>query len=86
MNRCEHHGEVHSAQFSPDGQRIVTASMDHTARLWDIPTVSAKDTLKTCFSSLIWPKLWLASLSQLRRHTEPFHAVAQNRSAQRSAK
>ena len=26
---------VHSAQFSPDGQRVVTASRDKTARLWD---------------------------------------------------
>ena len=24
-----------SAQFSPDGQRVVTASGDNTARLWD---------------------------------------------------
>ncbi|MFL6551740.1 MAG: WD40 repeat domain-containing protein [Chthoniobacterales bacterium] len=28
-------GAVHSAQFSPDGQRVVTASRDKTARLWD---------------------------------------------------
>ena len=27
--------EVLSAQFSPDGQRVVTASLDNTARLWD---------------------------------------------------
>ena len=26
---------VFSAQFSPDGQRVVTASADKTARLWD---------------------------------------------------
>ena len=26
---------VNSAQFSPDGQRVVTASVDNTARLWD---------------------------------------------------
>ena len=26
---------VNSAQFSPDGQRVVTASEDNTARLWD---------------------------------------------------
>ena len=30
-----HEGAVHSAQFSPDGQRVVTRSEDQTARLWD---------------------------------------------------
>ena len=30
-----HEGVVDSAQFSPDGQRVVTASGDNTARLWD---------------------------------------------------
>jgi WD40 repeat protein len=31
----EHKAEVNSAQFSPDGQQVVTASSDMTARLWD---------------------------------------------------
>src|SRR5207249_4751276 len=31
----KHNGNVHSAQFSPDGRRIVTASSDQTARVWD---------------------------------------------------
>src|SRR5439155_626487 len=30
-----HDAGVSSAQFSPDGQRVVTASVDWTARLWD---------------------------------------------------
>jgi len=30
-----HDAGVYSAQFSPDGQRVVTASGDNTARLWD---------------------------------------------------
>ena len=30
-----HEGPVRSASFSPDGGRIVTASSDKTARLWD---------------------------------------------------
>src|SRR5262245_62389935 len=32
---------VHSAAFSPDGSRIVTASEDKTARIWD--AASAKE-------------------------------------------
>jgi Flp pilus assembly protein TadD len=31
----QHGGSVNSAQFSPDGKRIVTASADGTARVWD---------------------------------------------------
>src|SRR5947199_4220817 len=31
----KHENVVYSAQFSLDGQRIVTASADKTARLWD---------------------------------------------------
>ncbi|WP_017306648.1 WD40 repeat domain-containing protein [Spirulina subsalsa] len=30
-----HSDWVRSAQFSPDGQRIVTTSEDQTARLWN---------------------------------------------------
>jgi dipeptidyl aminopeptidase/acylaminoacyl peptidase len=30
-----HDSAINSAQFSPDGQRVVTASADYTARLWD---------------------------------------------------
>jgi WD40 repeat protein len=33
-----HEHWVTSASFSPDGERIVTASMDHTARIWDATT------------------------------------------------
>jgi dipeptidyl aminopeptidase/acylaminoacyl peptidase len=31
----EHEENVNSVQFSPDGQRVVTASDDNTARVWD---------------------------------------------------
>ena len=30
--------EVRSAAFSPDGTRVVTASIDETARVWDAAT------------------------------------------------
>jgi len=33
-----HEGLVRSASFSPDGKRIVTASYDRTARIWDTAT------------------------------------------------
>src|SRR5262249_14463069 len=37
----DHDGFVYSAAFSPDGTRIVTASDDKTARIWD--AASAKE-------------------------------------------
>jgi hypothetical protein len=40
------HSQVYSAQFSPDGQRVLTTLSDNTARLWDAPTVSSKDAPK----------------------------------------
>ena len=36
-----HAGDVNQAAFSPDGERVVTASADNTARLWDV--ASGKD-------------------------------------------
>jgi WD40 repeat protein len=33
-----HKGSVDSAEFSPDGKRIVTGSFDETAKVWDAAT------------------------------------------------
>jgi len=52
-----HDGEVLSAQFSADGQRVVTASRDKTARVWDAQM--------TCCSSLTWLKLLVDLFSKL---------------------
>ncbi|MGB0080838.1 MAG: TIR domain-containing protein [Terracidiphilus sp.] len=48
-----HHGEVRSAKFSPDGTRIVTASFDHTARVWDARSGQLLLTL-TGHSDEVW--------------------------------
>jgi dipeptidyl aminopeptidase/acylaminoacyl peptidase len=37
----KHNSGVNSAQFSPDGKRVVTASEDNTARVWDAQTGQA---------------------------------------------
>ena len=37
----KHDGELYLAQFSPDGRRVVTASADNTARVWDAATGKA---------------------------------------------
>ena len=43
----EGHGSaVRSAAFSPGGTRIVTASNDNTARVWDISTIPKGNILQ----------------------------------------
>ncbi len=42
--RFSPHGELATASFSPDGTRVVTASWDMTARVWDAAT--GRDLLK----------------------------------------
>ena len=41
-----HDGPVGSARFSPDGKKIVTASYDETAKVWDAATGKELVTLK----------------------------------------
>jgi eukaryotic-like serine/threonine-protein kinase len=47
-----HTAEVHDAAFSPDGARIVTASLDHSARIWDAPSGALIAELKCHTSSV----------------------------------
>jgi WD40 repeat protein len=41
-----HTDSVYSCALSPDGKRVVTASYDHTARLWDAETGALLTTLE----------------------------------------
>jgi conflict system STAND superfamily ATPase/WD40 domain-containing protein len=42
-----HTGSVYAAVFSPDGRKLVTASFDHTARLWDVTDTHHPSALAT---------------------------------------
>lgn len=41
-----HSDEVWTAAFAPDGKSVVTASPDHTARIWNAATGALKSTLR----------------------------------------
>ena len=40
-----HTADLAGADFSPDGTRVVTASSDHSARIWDVYTGAVPATL-----------------------------------------
>jgi WD40 repeat protein len=48
---CGHEGEVKIVTFSADGARIVTASYDHTARLWD--TITGREITRIVLDALV---------------------------------
>jgi WD40 repeat protein len=48
-----HTTEVNSATFSPDGTRVLTASSDRTARVWDVRTGATLLVLRG-HTSLLW--------------------------------
>jgi len=41
-----HGSSVCSAEFSPDGKRLITGSCDETARIWDLATAECSHTLE----------------------------------------
>jgi WD40 repeat protein/tRNA A-37 threonylcarbamoyl transferase component Bud32 len=49
-----HTGAVRSASFSPDGSRIVTASQDNTAKVWDAKTGGLVHTLTGHIRMVYW--------------------------------
>ena len=49
-----HAGLVRSAAFAPDGRRLVTASADGSARLWDIGTGEEVAALKLDYGMAVW--------------------------------
>ena len=76
---------VQSAAFSPDGKRVVTASGDSTARLWDVTwaTLVRGDDLRerVCAEKLIGAarEFALAELADpILRGIDPNNPVARN--------
>jgi hypothetical protein len=50
--------EVTSAAFSPDGLRIVTASLDNTARVWPVTTIpELQRMLREAFKDCLTPPM-----------------------------
>lgn len=45
VSYLEHKADVKYAEFSPDGEKVVTASWDGTATIWDAATGTARHTL-----------------------------------------
>ena len=43
-----HAESVNTAAFSPDGERVVTASSDKTARIWMVPLVAPTISETAC--------------------------------------
>ena len=72
--RLSHEGGVSSVTFSPDGQRLVTASEDNTARVW---LWRAEDLIAEACKRL--PRnLTHQEWRQYMREEVPYHATCPN--------
>jgi WD40 repeat protein/serine/threonine protein kinase len=49
-----HLGRVYAANFSPDGQRVATCSLDQTAKVWDVRSGKELLTLKGHVKGVTW--------------------------------
>ena len=59
MTLTGHNGPVTSAAYSPDGQRIVTASIDAIAKVWEAQTGQELMTFKGHEAMSIQPPIVL---------------------------
>ncbi|WP_147332876.1 WD40 repeat domain-containing protein, partial [Archangium gephyra] len=59
-----HEGIVRSAVFSPDGQHIITASDDKTARVWPLAISDISQRLREANRDCLSPELRLTFLGE----------------------
>lgn len=72
-NRLEGHAApINSISFSPDGQRIATASRDGTARLWSLQGQTQQIFLDIEEVSIMWSLVQMDKPSRQHPKTEPF--------------
>lgn len=66
-----HRDIVWSAAYSPDGNRIVTASVDNTARIWDARASAGLDALIAWSQSALFDPLAEIERAQLGLNPDP---------------
>jgi WD40 repeat protein len=77
-----HEHGVSAARFSPDGKRVLTASLDKTPRIWDISGIPKGDTFHIACAWL--PDHYLTDIARIRAD-EPRADLRRRPAAARSA-